>query len=63
MRNQLMVAIFVALSIVLVAGLVAIPVLEQSVKAQGPPEKAQVILSTEPRDRAAVASSGHHQNH
>ena len=48
MRNQLMVAIFVALSIVLVAGLVAIPVLEQSVKAQGPPEKAQVILSRAP---------------
>ena len=40
-----MIAIFVALSIVLVAGLVAIPVLEQSVKARGPPEKAQVTLS------------------
>ncbi len=54
-----MIAIFVALSIVLVAGLVAIPVLEQSVKARGPPEKAQVILSIEPSERGSVASSGH----
>jgi hypothetical protein len=34
-----MIAIFVALSIVLVAGLVAIPVLEQSVKARGHQKK------------------------
>ena len=33
MQNQLMVAIFVAVGATLVAGLIAIPVLEQSVQA------------------------------
>jgi hypothetical protein len=40
----------------LVAGLIAIPVLEQSVLAKGPPEKAQAILSADPKDRGSVAS-------
>jgi len=57
--NTIMRAIFVALGAVLVAGLVAIPVLEQSVLAKGPPEKAQTILRAEPKDRGAVASGGH----
>jgi hypothetical protein len=58
MRDQLMVAIFVALGATLVAGLIAIPVVEQAVQAQGPPEKAQIILRTEPKQRGAVASGG-----
>ena len=53
-----MLGIFVALSVVLVAGLVVIPVLEQSVLAKGPPEKAQAILAAEPKQRGAVASGG-----
>ena len=36
---------------------IAIPALEA--QARGSPEKAQVILSTEPKERGAVASSGH----
>jgi hypothetical protein len=58
MQNQLMVAIFVAMGATLVAGLIAIPVLEQSVLAKGPPEKAQIILGTEPKQRGNVASEG-----
>ena len=42
----------------LVAGLIAIPVIEQSVQAKGPPAKAQIILSTEPKQRGSVASGG-----
>jgi hypothetical protein len=53
-----MVAIFVALGATLLAGMIAIPVLEQSVQAKGPPEKAQAILAAEPRDRGSVASGG-----
>jgi hypothetical protein len=53
-----MFAIFVAMGATLVAGLIAIPVLQQSVKAQGPPEKAQTILSTPAKDRGSVASEG-----
>ena len=56
--NTLMLAIFIALGVVLVAGLIAIPVLEQSVLAKGPPEKAQAILAAEPKQRGAVASGG-----
>jgi hypothetical protein len=55
MKNELMVAIFVAMGATLVAGLIAIPVLEQSVQAQGPPEKAQIILRTPPKERGSVA--------
>jgi hypothetical protein len=55
---RVMLGIFVALGVMLVAGLIVIPVLEQSVKAQGPPEKAQTILSTPAKDRVSVASEG-----
>jgi hypothetical protein len=53
-----MVAIFVAVGATLVAGLIAIPVLEQSVLAKGPPSKAQAILAAEPKERGSVASGG-----
>jgi hypothetical protein len=58
MKNQLTVAIFVAVGATLVAGLIAIPVIEQSVLAKGPPEKAQAILAAEPKQRGSVASGG-----
>ena len=61
---RVMLGIFVALGVMLVAGLIVIPVLEQSVKAQGPPEKAQTILSTPAKDRGSVASEGkRHDSH
>jgi hypothetical protein len=53
-----MVAIFVAMGATLVAGLIAIPTIQQSVQAQGPPEKAQTILNTPAKERGAVASGG-----
>jgi len=50
MRDQLMVAIFVAMMATLVAGLVAIPVLEQSVQA----DKGGI-----PNEHASPKARGH----
>jgi hypothetical protein len=49
---------FVAFAVVFIAGLVIVSTI-QATQAQGPPPKAQLILSTEPpKERGAVASGG-----